>query len=53
MATVSNAERIVYPEIGATKGDVVGDYERIAARMLEESEGIVFLGHARAPVLRP
>jgi bifunctional non-homologous end joining protein LigD len=31
--TVSNADRIVFPEIGKTKGDVVAYYERIAPRI--------------------
>jgi bifunctional non-homologous end joining protein LigD len=31
---VSNADRVVFPEVGRTKGDVVGYYERIAARAL-------------------
>jgi bifunctional non-homologous end joining protein LigD len=34
MLEVSNADRIVYPEIGKTKGDVVAYYERIAERAL-------------------
>jgi bifunctional non-homologous end joining protein LigD len=34
MVEVSNADRIVFPELGRTKGDVVAYYERIAARML-------------------
>lgn len=31
---VSNADRVVFPEIGRTKGDVVAYYERIAERAL-------------------
>jgi bifunctional non-homologous end joining protein LigD len=31
---VSNAGRVVFPEVGRTKGDVVAYYERIAPRML-------------------
>ena len=34
MIEVSNAERIVFPEAGTTKGDVVRYYERIAPRAL-------------------
>ena len=34
MIAVSNADRVVFPEIGRTKGDVVSYYERIAARAL-------------------
>lgn len=34
MIAVSNADRVVFPEIGRTKGDVVAYYERIAARVL-------------------
>ena len=34
MLTVSNADRVVFPDIGRTKGDVVAYYERIAARAL-------------------
>src|SRR3954463_7050867 len=34
MLRVSNPERIVFPEIGRTKGDVVAYYERIATRIL-------------------
>ncbi len=39
MVDVSNAERIVFPEVGRTKGDVVAYYERIAPRMLPHLEG--------------
>lgn len=34
MIAVSNADRIVFPEIRRTKGDVVSYYERIAMRVL-------------------
>lgn len=34
MIEVSNADRVVFPEIGKTKGDVVAYYERIAPRAL-------------------
>ncbi|MET0285955.1 MAG: hypothetical protein ABW352_15845 [Polyangiales bacterium] len=34
MVDVSNADRIVFPELGRTKGDVVAYYQRIAARAL-------------------
>jgi bifunctional non-homologous end joining protein LigD len=34
MTVVSNADRIVFPEVGRTKGDVVAYYERIAPRLL-------------------
>ncbi|HKU38590.1 MAG TPA: non-homologous end-joining DNA ligase [Polyangiales bacterium] len=34
MLEVSNADRLVFPEIGCTKGDVVAYYERIAPRLL-------------------
>jgi bifunctional non-homologous end joining protein LigD len=34
MIAVSNADRIVFPEVGKTKGDVVAYYERIAPRAL-------------------
>ncbi len=36
---VSNANRIVFPEIGRTKGDVVAYYERIAPRLLPHVAG--------------
>ena len=39
MVDVSHAERIVFPEVGRTKGDVVAYYERIAPRMLPHLEG--------------
>ncbi len=34
MVLVTNADRIVFPEIGRTKGDVVRYYERLAPRMM-------------------
>jgi bifunctional non-homologous end joining protein LigD len=34
MVVVSNADRVVFPEVGKTKGDVVAYYERIAPRAL-------------------
>lgn len=34
MVKVSNADRVVFPEVGRTKGDVVAYYERIAPRAL-------------------
>jgi bifunctional non-homologous end joining protein LigD len=34
MVAVSNADRVVFPEVGRTKGDVVSYYERIAPRAL-------------------
>jgi bifunctional non-homologous end joining protein LigD len=34
MVAVSNADRIVFPEVQRTKGDVVAYYERIAPRLL-------------------
>lgn len=34
MVEVSNASRVVFPEVNRTKGDVVAYYERIAARAL-------------------
>jgi bifunctional non-homologous end joining protein LigD len=34
MVTVSNADRVVFPEVGLTKGDLVAYYERIAPRAL-------------------
>lgn len=34
MIEVSNASRVVFPEVGRTKGDVVAYYERIATRAL-------------------
>ncbi len=34
MLAVSNADRVVFPEVGRTKGDVVAYFERVAERML-------------------
>jgi bifunctional non-homologous end joining protein LigD len=34
MVQVSNADRVVFPAVGRTKGDVVAYYERIAPRLL-------------------
>lgn len=34
MVEMSNADRVVFPEIGRTKGDVVAYFERIAPRLL-------------------
>lgn len=34
MVTVSNADRVVFPAVGRTKGDVVAYFERIAPRAL-------------------
>jgi bifunctional non-homologous end joining protein LigD len=34
MIEVSHADRVVFPEVGKTKGDLVAYYERIASRML-------------------
>ena len=39
MADVSNPDRIVFPEIGRTKRDVVAYYERIASRALSHVSG--------------
>ncbi len=39
MVAVSNADRIVFPEIGRTKGDVVAYYERVADRILAHVAG--------------
>jgi len=36
---VSHAERVVFPEIGRTKGDVVAYYERLAGRILPHVAG--------------
>jgi bifunctional non-homologous end joining protein LigD len=36
---ISNAGRLVFPEVGRTKGDVVAYYERIAPRLLPHVEG--------------
>jgi bifunctional non-homologous end joining protein LigD len=34
MVQVSNADRVVFPDVGRTKGDLVSYYERIAPRLL-------------------
>jgi bifunctional non-homologous end joining protein LigD len=34
VVTVSNADRVVFPEVSRTKGDVVAYYERVAERIL-------------------
>ena len=39
MIEVSNADRVVFPAVGRTKGDVVRYYERIAARALAHVAG--------------
>src|SRR5437773_4518836 len=39
MVEVSNPDRVVFPEIGRTKGDVVAYYERIASRALPHVSG--------------
>lgn len=39
MVEVSNAGRVVFPEIGATKGDVVAYYEALAGRILPHVAG--------------
>src|SRR3954447_18732824 len=39
MVLVSNPDRVVFPEIGWTKGDVVAYYERIATRILPHVAG--------------
>lgn len=39
MVQVSNADRVVFPDVGKTKGDVVSYYERIAPRMLTHVVG--------------
>lgn len=39
MLQVSNAERVVFPAVGKTKGDVVDYYARIALRMLPHVAG--------------
>jgi bifunctional non-homologous end joining protein LigD len=36
---VSNADRVVFPDVGKTKGDVVAYYERLGARILPHVEG--------------
>jgi bifunctional non-homologous end joining protein LigD len=39
VVAISNSNRIVFPEVGRTKGDVVRYYERIAPRILEHVVG--------------
>lgn len=39
MISVSNADRVVFPDVGRTKGDVVAYYERIAPRLLPHVVG--------------
>jgi bifunctional non-homologous end joining protein LigD len=39
MVQVSNADRVVFPEVGRTKGDLVSYYERIAPRLLPHVVG--------------
>lgn len=39
MVTVTHPERVVFPEVGRTKGDVVAYYERIAPRLLPHVSG--------------
>lgn len=39
MIQVSNADRVVFPQIGKTKGDVVAYYERVAPRLLPHVTG--------------
>lgn len=39
MVLVSNADRVVFPEVGRTKGDVVAFYERVAPRLLPHVVG--------------
>src|SRR5579859_2181069 len=39
MIEVSHADRIVFPAIGGTKGDVVAYYERMAPRLLPHVGG--------------
>jgi bifunctional non-homologous end joining protein LigD len=39
MIAVSNAARMVFPEVGCTKGDVVAYYDRLAARLLVHVAG--------------
>ncbi|WP_146654255.1 DNA polymerase domain-containing protein [Labilithrix luteola] len=39
MVAVSNADRVVFPEVGRTKGEVVSYYERIAPRLLVHATG--------------
>lgn len=39
MIEVSNADRVVFPEVGTTKGDVVAYYDRVGTRALVHLEG--------------
>jgi bifunctional non-homologous end joining protein LigD len=39
MVQVSNADRVVFPQVGRTKGDLVSYYERIAPRLLPHVVG--------------
>jgi bifunctional non-homologous end joining protein LigD len=39
MVQVSNADRVVFPDVGRTKGDLVSYYERIAPRLLPHVVG--------------
>jgi len=39
MLEVSNPDRVVFPEIGRTKGEVVAYYERIASRAFPHVSG--------------
>lgn len=39
MVEVSNADRVVFPEVGRTKGDVVAYYERLAPKLLTHVAG--------------
>lgn len=39
MVEVSNPQRVVFPDVGKTKAEVVADYERIAARALPHLTG--------------
>lgn len=39
MIDVSNPDRVIFPELGRTKGDVVAYYERIAPRLLPHVAG--------------
>ncbi len=49
MVEVSNAARVVFPEVGKTKGDVVAYYERLAPRLLAHVAGrpLSILRHPR------
>jgi bifunctional non-homologous end joining protein LigD len=39
MVQISNSDRVVFPELGRTKGDLVAYYERIAPRLLPHVVG--------------